>query len=162
DPSHPATAPTSLEPKDPMKPIIGPQQVGSVDAKAWGKQTPEDTAAALPRLKEFANEAQQKPNIKLTPFETQYFLLYTDITPREAQNWARQLDKTYARLIDMFAMPKGENIWRGKALILIFSREDDYLKFEMKSHATMAAGTAGMCHTYGSGDVHIAFYRQPN
>ena len=26
----------------------------------------------------------------------------------------------------------------------------------------MAAGTDGMCHAYGSGDVHIAFYRQPN
>src|SRR5678816_1538790 len=29
-------------------------------------------------------------------------------------------------------------------------------------HQTMAAGTAGMCHQYGNGDVHIAFYRQPN
>src|SRR5262249_13800673 len=31
-----------------------------------------------------------------------------------------------------------------------------------KSHATMAAGTEGMCHEFGNGDVHIAFYRQPN
>src|SRR5262249_19702113 len=62
----------------------------------------------------------------------------------------------------LFAVPKGENVWRGKALVFVFSKEDDYLKFEMKSHATMAAGTEGMCHEFGNGDVHIAFYRQPN
>ena len=68
----------------------------------------------------------------------------------------------YARMSELFAVPKNENIWRGKELVLVFSREQDYLNFEMKSHATMAAGTAGMCHQFGNGDVHIAFYRQPN
>jgi hypothetical protein len=160
-PTPPATQPW-LNSKDPNKKIIGPQVVGSVDPNAWKKQTPEEQQAAIEKLKEFANETQRKLNVKLQPFETQYFLFATDIQPNDAQKWAGLLDKMYAQLADMFAMPKGENIWRGKALVFVFSREEDYLKFEMKMHATMAAGTAGMCHAYGSGDVHIAFYRQPN
>jgi hypothetical protein len=145
-----------------MKPIVGPQQVGAADPSAWGKQSPEDTAAAIARLKQFAAEAQQKVGVRLTPFETQYFLFYTDLPPADANKWAALLDQMYARMANLFAVPKAENIWRGKGLVFVFSKEDDYLKFEMKSHATMAAGTEGMCHQYGNGDVHIAFYRQPN
>ena len=29
-------------------------------------------------------------------------------------------------------------------------------------HHSIAAGSAGMCHAFGNGNVHIAFYRQPN
>jgi hypothetical protein len=157
----PATQPW-LNTKDPNKRIVGPQMVGAVETSAWGKQSPEQEKAAIDKLKEFANDAQRKLGLKLQPFETQYFLFATDIQPADAKKWAEKLDNMYVLLADMFAIPKGENIWHGKALVFVFSREEDYLKFEMKMHATLAAGTAGMCHTYGSGDVHIAFYRQPN
>ena len=46
--------------------------------------------------------------------------------------------------------------------MFVFANEADYLKFEVKVHGTVAAGTAGLCHVFGNGDVRIAFYRQPN
>ena len=63
-----------------------------------------------------------------------------------ASTLASVLDRMYGRLSTLFAVPAGENLWRGKALVFVFSREEDYLKFEVKMHSTVAAGTAGMCH----------------
>ena len=152
-----------LNPFDPSKPVVGPQQVGPVDPSKWGKQTKEEMAAAIVELKKFAEETRQRINQNLRPYETEYFLLYSDIPANDAQKWAGLLDKMYARLALLFGVPKGENIWRGKALVFVFANDADYLMFQMKMHEkTMATGTAGMCHQYGNGDVHIAFYRQPN
>ena len=152
----------SSEPKDPMKKVVGPQKVGAIEPSAWGKQPPEEMAAAVAKLKQFANDTQKKMNVPLASYETQYFLFCTDLPQAEANKWAGLLDRMYARLAELFAVPKGENLWRGKGLVFVFSRDEDYLKFEVKMHATVAAGTAGMCHAFGNGDVHIAFYRQPN
>ena len=174
DPNAPRLTPTEvrggttqpgnvLNPFDPMKPVVGPQQVGAPDPSKWGKQSPEAMAAAIVELKKFAEEARQRINPNLRPYETGYFLLYTDIPAADAQKWAGLLDQMYARLAVMFGVPKGENIFRGKGLVFVFANDADYLMFQMKMHdKTMATGTAGMCHQYGNGEVHIAFYRQPN
>jgi hypothetical protein len=151
------------EPKDPSKPVVGPQQVGPIDPSAWGRQSPEQTAEVIAQLKQFAAQSAQTLKVKLAPYETQYFLFYSDLPPAEAQKWVGVLDRMYAQLSQLFGIPRNANIWRGKALVLVFSREEDYLNFQMEMHdKTMAAGTAGMCHAYGNGIVHIAFYRQPN
>jgi hypothetical protein len=174
DPNAPRLTPTEirggttqpgnlLDPTDPAKPVVGPQRIGKADPAKWGKQSPEAVAAALAEQKKFAEQARQRINPKLALYETPFFLLYTDLAPAEAQNHAVLLDGLYARLATMFGVPKGENIWRGKALVFVFASDADYLMFQMKMHdKTMATGTAGMCHQYGNGDVHIAFYRQPN
>jgi hypothetical protein len=54
----------------------------------------------------------------------------------------------------------GENIFRGKALVFVFRKREDYVAFQKTMHDTDAGGTLGMCHVYGNGDAHIAFYRQ--
>jgi len=174
DPNAPRLTPTEvrggttqpgnvLDPTDPAKPVIGPKQVGTVDPSKWGKQSPEEMAAAIGELKKFAEETKQRINPKLTLYETQYFLFYSDLAPADAQNWAGLLDRMYGRLALLFGVPKGENLWRGKALVFVFASDQDYFAFQLKMHdKTVATGTAGMCHTYGNGDVHIAFYRQPN
>ena len=165
DPNAPAATPPGSvnEPKDPSKPVVGPQQVGQIDPSAWGQQSPEQTAAAIAGLKAFAVQSARTLKINLQPYETQYFLFYSDLPTAEAQKWAGVLDRMYVQLSQLFGVPKNTNIWRGKALVFVFSREEDYLNFQMQMHdKTMATGTAGMCHTYGSGVVHIAFYRQPN
>ncbi|MEA2734074.1 MAG: hypothetical protein QOE14_525 [Humisphaera sp.] len=159
----PSTQPGGAEPTDPSKPVVGPKNVGRVDPSKWGKQTPEEMTAAVEDLKKFAEETKQRVNSKLVLYETQYFLFYSDLPANDAKNWSGLLDRMYAKLALLFGVPKGENIWRGKALVFVFSRDEDYFKFQMKMHdKTMAVGTAGMCHTFGNGDVHIAFFRQPN
>lgn len=167
-PAKPTTQPGQtlerpvLDPRDPDKRMVGPQEVGETDPSQWGKQTPEQMKASVERLKQFATETQQKMGVKLSEFETNYFLFYTDLPQSEAGKWAQTLDRLYTRLAQLFAVPQGENIWRGKALVFIFAKDSDYLSFQSKMHNTIAAGTAGMCHSYGNGDVHIAFYRKPN
>ena len=151
-----------FDPRDPQKKVLGPQNEGTVDPSAWGKQTPQQMGEALVELKKFADQTHQTMNVKLAPYETNFFLVVSDLPTAEAQKWTMKLDQMYAKLALLFGIPQNENIWHGKALVFIFSNEDDYLKFEMKMHKTMAAGTEGMCHQYGNGDVHIAFYRQPN
>ncbi|HYO10717.1 MAG TPA: hypothetical protein VER17_17260 [Tepidisphaeraceae bacterium] len=163
DPRTATTQPRGpLDPRDPNKKVIGPQQVGPVDPAAWGKQSAEQQIANVRALKAFAEQSRQALAINLQPHETPYFLVYSDLSQSEAQKLVMTLDRMYARLAQLFGVPPTENIWHGKALVFVFSREEDYLKFEVKMHNTVAAGSAGMCHAYGSGAVHIAFYRQPN
>ena len=46
--------------------------------------------------------------------------------------------------------------------MFVFAKEQDYQNFQKTMHETDAAGTAGLCHCFGNGDVHIGFFRQPN
>lgn len=140
----------------------GPEVVGAVQARFWGKLSDEEQAAHVKLLKAFADEAARKLNRPLQLRETQFFLFYSDLSPTEAQNWAGLLDRMYARLADLFGVPKGANVWRGKALIFVFQQAADYHRFQSVVHNTNSAGTDGMCHAFGDGTVHIAFYRQPN
>ncbi|MGB7159306.1 MAG: hypothetical protein WBD40_14655 [Tepidisphaeraceae bacterium] len=138
----------------------GPEVVGAVDEKNWGKLSPEQQAAAVAELKKFAEDAKMKVNGGLAPHETKYFLFYSDLKPAEAQKWAGLLDRMYAKLGNLFGVKSDENIFHGKALVFVFSKEQDYLVFQKIMHETDATGTAGLCHQYGNGDVHIAFFRQ--
>ena len=54
------------------------------------------------------------------------------------------------------------NVWYGKALVFVFNTADDYRQFQIRVHQTDPATSAGMCHCFGDGKVHIAFYRQPD
>jgi hypothetical protein len=128
----------------------------------WPKLSKEENAAAITELKDFAQETQTTLNRPLSMYETKYFLFYSDLAPQEALNWAGLLDRMYARLAEMFAVPQGGNIWRGKALVFVFSKSEDYSNYEQKMLHTSAAGTAGLCHSFSNGDVKIAFYRQPD
>ena len=139
----------------------GPQVVGPVQARFWGKLSDEDQAAHVKVLNAFAEDAAKKVGRPLALFETSYFLFYSDLPAREAANWAGLLDRMYARLAELFAVEKGANVWRGKALVFVFARSEDYHKFQALCHGTNSVGSDGMCHAYGDGTVHIAFYRQP-
>jgi len=127
---------------------------------AWPKLTDAQQQAAIEALKQSAQDAQTRLNRPLQSFETKYFLFCSDLSPRESRQWASLLDRMYARLAEMFAVPSGLNIWRGKALIFVFSRRDDYQRYERMIARTDPGSTAGMCHAFGDGTVRIAFYRQ--
>ena len=139
----------------------GPKIEENPKLKEWPKLTDLEQQEAVKELKSFAEKAVAiSPDLKL--YETKFFLFYSDLASHEADKWAGLLDRMYDRLTDTFAISKSDNIWRGKALVLVFSKEDDYMKFQKDLHRTDAEGSAGICHGFGNGDVHIAFYRQPN
>jgi hypothetical protein len=128
---------------------------------AWPVLTDEQQAQAVDKLKAISEQTQTKLGRPCQLYETKYFLFYSDLSAREANNWSGLLDRMYARLCETFGVPKGKNIWLGKALVFVFSKEADYMRFEADVAKTDAKGTAGMCHSYGDGKVIIAFYRQP-
>ncbi|MDX1682989.1 MAG: hypothetical protein R3336_07715, partial [Phycisphaeraceae bacterium] len=68
----------------------------------------------------------------------------------------------YERLAEMFAVEEGENIWKGKAIIFVFNRREDFEAMERKIMDHDPGGAAGLCHSYGDGKVIITFYRQPD
>jgi hypothetical protein len=155
----------------------GPQMIGKVQSGAWPPQTDEQRAKRVAELKSFAEEAAKKLNRPLQLNETRYFLFYSDLPPQDARNWAGLLDRMYARLAELFAVQRetvtatasrpargGEfvNVWDGKALVFVFQSADDYRRFQRTVHNTDAGSSAGMCHCFGDGRVHIAFYRQPD
>ncbi len=140
----------------------GPLEVGEVDKKYWGPLTDAEQADSVDPLKKFADRSAKTINRPLQLLETKYFLFYSDLAPREAANWAGLLDRMYDRLATLFGVEKGKNVWRGKALIFVFSKDTDYRQFQMRLHSTDPGESAGMCHAFGDGIVHIAFYRQAN
>ena len=140
---------------------VGPKKVGGVQEQFWGEQTDEQQAEAVKILKDFADETQKTMGKELSLRETQFFLFYSDLPKREVDNWSGLLDRMYAELARMFAIEKGVNVWRGKALVFVFAEPGDYRRFQLAMHQTDPGESAGMCHSYGNGLVHIAFYRQP-
>jgi hypothetical protein len=96
--------------------------------------------------------------MKLVPYETKYFLFFTDLQQTEAVRWARQLDQMYARLAELFGVPNGENLWRGKAVIVVFHLRDDFMRFENEVFRVNRPA-AGRCHYERNGNVIITFYR---
>lgn len=128
---------------------------------AWPELSSKEQADWVDKLKAIADEDQTKLGRPCQLYETKFFLFYTDLSAREANNWSALLDRMYARLSETFGVPSGKNIWLGKALVFVFSKKNDYMKFESEIENTDATGTAGMCQSYGDGKVIIAFYRQP-
>jgi len=145
----------------PQRIARGPETVGELEPGNWGTLTPEQHASAIQQLNRFATQADEKVAPELTLQETKFFLFYSDLKPAEAAEWAGLLDRMYARLAELFGIPKGENVFRGKALVLVFSKLEDFDKFEQEVHDIEPGSATGRCHQRGDGLVHIACFRQP-
>ncbi len=132
------------------------------DLKYWGKLTDQESADAIEALRQHVTHTQEKlakPDLKL--YETDFILFATDLEPREAAKWYGLLDKMYARLLQMFDIPKDTNIWHGKVLVYVFQDQGDfqgYMRRIEKYDGLLQA--AGVCFQQGPW-VRIAFYRQP-
>lgn len=136
-----------------------PQTVGPVEEKFWGKLSDDEMKSAVARLIEFGDETREKINGDLQLLETNFFLFYSDLPKDEARKWAGLLDKMYARLCELFAIPKETNIWRGKCLIFVFRQRGDYVKFQRDMHQNETTpDSIGACYNFGDGTVHITLH----
>lgn len=128
-------------------------------ASSWETLSPTEQTQAVQQLKDYIAQVRQDLDPNLQLYETKYFLFASDLQSSEARRWAAVLDRMYARLSDLFAVPKDTNIWRGKALVLVFAQRNTYNTFEQKYFHNDASNTGGTCHGAPNGDVKIAFYR---
>ncbi len=155
-----ASLPASAE--DAGVPAAPPHMLGRTQADFWGELPAELMASSVKSLKDFAERSETTLGIKLRLHETDNFLFYSDLDAQEAKFWASELEAMYARLCEMFDIDKQKNIFRGKCLIFVFQKPEDYHRFQREMHNTDSGQSAGMCHGFGDGYVHVAFYRDPD
>ncbi len=142
----------------------GPVSVGDVQSRYWGTLDPQLMADSVAELKTRMAEAQQRLGLRLGLYEeaSRYFLFYTDLPAREARQWAGLLDQMYDRLLDIFGIQRGTNLFRGRCLIVVFRQEMDYHRYHRDISGINSVGTAGLCRSYGNGHAEVTFYKQAN
>ncbi|MEX2672521.1 MAG: hypothetical protein WD294_10465 [Phycisphaeraceae bacterium] len=131
----------------------------TVAAAAQSEFTEEEHAATIEELLAFAEAGAKKIEVDLQLYKSEYFLFCTDLPSDEAEQWHGLLDRMYAMLLKEFDLPAGTNIWRGKAIVFMFESGDDYQNFQRTVHQVDPGSSAGMCHSFSSGKVHIALYK---
>ncbi|MBI1903025.1 MAG: hypothetical protein HYS13_18150 [Planctomycetia bacterium] len=112
--------------------------------------------------KEFLKKVEQGfPRLRMTLYETKYFLFFTDMPQQQIAVYIEHLDKMYEFLGTAFGVRPGKNIWRGKCVVVAFIDERHFLEFESTFMMNNeAAGTAqGLCHGFPNGRVLISCHR---
>ncbi|MEM6756630.1 MAG: hypothetical protein AAF586_05635 [Planctomycetota bacterium] len=142
----------------------GPR-ITAVD-RAWPELTEAEHAEATQALRDFAEPIVQRiaPGRWKTT-ETDYFLLYTDLDSEEARYWARQLDRMYDRMRNVFRVPDGTNVFQGRCLITIWSTRERFGRWVRLAEGYdigARPGVAGLCTGYPDGRAHVTFFRQPD
>ena len=115
----------------------------------------EHQAAIEAHKKRYREVAALLPTLQL--YETEYFLFCTNIPRQQVGVFIASLDRMYAWMQQTYGIGDGERVWRGKASVFAFVREDEFIAFErqfMKNQPK--AGTAGLCHYDRQRNVCIA------
>jgi hypothetical protein len=124
----------------------------------WPRLTAEEHAAEVQALKAFVEQVRGSfPGLVLT--ETHEFLVASDIPAAQLAPFVANLDAMHDSLCDLYGIPKGEPLWKGKCLVVAFLREDDYAAFEVRCMQAATQGTHGVCHQSSDGRVVMACHR---
>jgi hypothetical protein len=119
-------------------------------AEPWPPQSAQQRAAAVETLKTDAAAILAATGRQSSPVETDYFLLYTDMPRAEAAIWAHQLDKAYEQLAKIFRLNPNENIFWGKAVVLVFTDRDRFRLVEADAFGHLVPNAVqGICHFRG-------------
>ena len=98
------------------------------------------------------------PSLKLA--ETHEFLFATDIPVGEITPYVTSLDSMHDLLCDLYGIPRGEPLWKGKCLVVAFQREDDFHAFEERfMGSSIPRGVHGLCHQSTNGRVIMSCHR---
>jgi hypothetical protein len=116
----------------------------------WPVLTRDEHEAAVAAMKKRAEEICQVSGMQAIPVETRYFLLYA-ATKREAvEECARSLDAMYEKVLELFGIPAGLNLFWGKAVILLQPSEEKFRLVEQAAFGAMVPrGVVGLCHQVG-------------
>jgi hypothetical protein len=125
----------------------------------WGDTNAATAPAFVVAEKAFAQRVANELGLTLHLVETDRFLFYTDLDPREAHDWQRVLDLMYERVGSLLGVPDGVNLFRGKATVFLFRHQRDFAAFERRFYDHRVTFQAGVCHQHGTGEVRIAFHR---
>ena len=127
-------------------------------ARPWPTLTAEEHAAEVADLKAFVAEVKEAfPSLQVT--ETHEFIVATDIPAGQMAPYVASLDAMHDFLCDLYGIPRGEPVWKGKCLVVAFLREQDFQAFEARFMKTRMQGAHGLCHQSSDGRVIMACHR---
>lgn len=127
--------------------------------RPWPELTAEQHAAEVEQLQAFVARVRQDfPGLQSR--ETHEFLFVTDIPEQVIGPYVASLDSMHDVLCDLYGIPRGEPLWKGKCLVIAFQREEDFHAFEERFMQTTAPrGVHGLCHQATNGRVVMACHR---
>ena len=135
----------------------------AIGRQVWPKLSAEQQADAVQEHKRFLADVRRKfSGLPLRLYETKFFLFLTDIPAAQIGVYIAHLDKMSVELGKRFGIPPGENIWRGKAIFVVFANQSSFVQFEtnvMKLDRASTNRKQGICHQKGNGDVIVACHR---
>ena len=125
----------------------------------WPALSSEEHEAAVDELETFVAKIRESfPRLQTT--STHEFLVATDIPPEQMAPFAANLDRMHDFLCDLYGIPKGEPVWRGKCLVVAFVDEADFHAFEARfMGGDVPDGVHGVCHQRDDGRVVMACHR---
>jgi len=125
----------------------------------WPELTAAEHAAEVEALKAFVEEVRAVFP-RLTVAETHEFIFVTDIAAAEIAPYVKSLDSMHDVLCDLYGIPRGEPVWKGKCLVVAFRDEGDFQAFEARfMRADIPRGVHGLCHQSSTGRVVMACHR---
>ena len=124
----------------------------------WPTLSAAEHAAEVETLKRFIDGVREAfPNLQVT--ETHEFIVATDIPASQVAPYVASLDAMHDFLCDLYGIPRGEPVWKGKCLVVAFLREQDFQAFEARFMGTRMQGVHGLCHQSSDGRVITACHR---
>ena len=159
DPTLKQAIEQSLAGKDPDG---TPRFVGTADPAMWGELSDETMQQGVETLRGFAKRTQRELNIELSLYESDRFMLLTDVDEEQVASLSKKLVQAYHAVAQLLDEDPKANVFVGKCLVVLFDQRVDYIRFQDQLHDTDARGTGGLCHGFGNGHVHIAAYQRGN
>jgi len=124
----------------------------------WPRLSAAEHAAEVEALREFVGEmCAVFPALQTS--ETHEFLVASDIPAAQLAPYVSNLDAMHDVLCDLYGIPRGEPVWKGKCLVVAFLHEADYAAFEARLMKADTQGTHGVCHQRSDGRVIMACHR---
>jgi len=134
--------------------------------ESWPIPTPAQREAALKDTRAHIEQAIA-PVAKLSGMrwnfaETEYWLVYGDLSQQDLAKLGQRLDDLYRKVAEMMALPKGVNIFHGKAGCVVTSSLWIYRDLEKSMYGwDPPQNIIGLCH-YDGPRVVVNAYRDPN
>ena len=126
--------------------------------RPWPTLSAADHAAEVTRLEQFVAEVREVfPALREQ--RTHEFILATDIPAEQMAPYVASLDAMHDFLCDLYGIPRGEPVWKGRCLVVAFLREQDFQAFEARFMKVRMQAAHGLCHQSSDGRVIMACHR---
>lgn len=119
-------------------------------AQPWPALSIEERTQAIATMKSRAEAICRDTGFRANIVETRYFMLFGAVEPAAMQECARSLDAMYEKVLELFGIPAGLNLFWGKAVVFLTPTEDTFRAVEAAGFKSMTPkGVVGLCHQMG-------------